>query len=74
MGEKGWMKKVVFFTDPEKLDEALDNFNLKSFSNKKTPVKLHMGEWKNKFYTKPEFVKYVIDYLKNINAESSKAS
>ena len=28
-----------------------------------------MGEWKNKFYTKPEFVKYVIDYLKNIRRD-----
>jgi len=62
------MKKVVFFTDLNKLHEALDNFNIKSFSGKKIPVKLHMGEMKNKYFPKPSIVKPVVDELKKINA------
>jgi uncharacterized Fe-S center protein len=62
------MKKVVYFTDVNKLHDALDNFNFKSFADKKIPVKLHMGEMRNKYFTKADFVKPVIDELKNINA------
>ena len=58
------MKKVVFFTDLKKLREALEKFDIQSFANKKVPVKLHMGEIKNKYFPKPEFVKFVIDELK----------
>jgi uncharacterized Fe-S center protein len=58
------MKKVVFFTTLDKLDDALNNFDLKEFANKKVPVKLHMGEPKNKYYPKTDFVKLVIDALK----------
>ncbi len=64
MGEKNRMKKVVFFTDKEKLPEALEYFNLEGFKNKKVPVKLHMGEIKNKYFPKPEFVSYVIKKIK----------
>ncbi len=64
MGEEDRLKKVVFFTDLNKLHEAFENFNIKSFSNKKVPVKLHMGELKNKYYPKPDFVKFVVDELK----------
>ena len=63
MGEKSGMKKVVFFTDLNKLEEALNNFNIKNFKDKKVPVKLHMGEMKNKYYPKPDFVKIVIEEL-----------
>jgi uncharacterized Fe-S center protein len=65
MGENYRMKKVVFFTDLINLNEALLNFNIESFSGKNTPVKLHMGEIKNKYYSKPDFVKTVISELKN---------
>jgi uncharacterized Fe-S center protein len=58
------MKKVVFFTDLKKLGEALDNFNIDVFSGKKYPLKLHMGETGNKYYTKADFVKKVIEKLK----------
>lgn len=71
MGEKTRMKKVVFFTDLNKLPEAFENFNLKSFSNKKIPLKLHMGEAKNKYYPKPDFVKKVIDELKKYKINPS---
>jgi uncharacterized Fe-S center protein len=64
MGEKNWMKKVVFFTNKKKLGEALENFKIKSFSEKETPVKLHMGEKKNRHFLRPEFVKEVIDKIK----------
>lgn len=58
------MRKVVFFTTLGKLDDALSNFNLQNFANKKVPVKLHMGEPKNKYYPKPDFVRLVVDALK----------
>jgi uncharacterized Fe-S center protein len=64
MGENYRMKKVVFFSDLKMLDKALENFNIHSFSGKNVPVKLHMGEKKNKYYSRPDFVKVVIDELK----------
>ena len=68
MGEKDRLKKVVFFSDINRLDDALKNFNIKSFSNKKIPIKLHMGENKNKYFLRPELVKEVVDELKKYNA------
>jgi len=62
------MNKVVFFTDLKKLYEALDNFNIKSFSGKSIPVKLHMGELKNKHFISPDFTKIVVDALKKFGA------
>ena len=69
MGEEDRLKKVVFFSDSSKLHDALDNFNIKNFADKRIPVKLHMGEIKNKFFPKPEFVKTVVDELKEIKAD-----
>lgn len=64
MGEKDRLTKVVYFTDVSKLSDALEYFNINSFSGKKVPIKLHMGEIKNKWFVKPDFVKSVIDDLK----------
>ena len=58
------MKKVVFFTDISKLGEALENFSIESFSGKKYPLKLHMGETGNKYFVKADFVKVVVEELK----------
>ena len=69
MGEKDRVKKVIFFTDLNKLHEALDNFSIKTFAEKKVPVKLHMGEEKNKFFPKPDFVKVVVDELLKVRSE-----
>jgi uncharacterized Fe-S center protein len=69
MGENRRMKKVFFFTELSKLHEALNNFNMQSFANKKIPIKLHMGEIKNKYFSKPELAKLVVDELKQVNAE-----
>ena len=63
------MNKVVFFADLNKLNDAVENFNIKSFANKEVLVKLHMGEVKNKFFSKPDFVKHAIDELKKVNAK-----
>ncbi len=57
------MKKVVFFTDENKIGEALDNFDLTSFENKRYPFKLHMGEIKNKYFPRPETVGKVLNEL-----------
>ena len=69
MGEKDRVKKVVFFTDITKLHDAVDNFNIDSFKNQEVPVKLHMGEDKNKFFPRPDFVKHVINELIKVNAK-----
>jgi len=63
------MSKVIFFTYLEKFHDALAHFDTESFNGKKVPVKLHMGELKNKYFPKPEFVKHVIDELKISNME-----
>ena len=61
--------KVVHFTQLEKLKETLEYFNIQDFKDKKTLIKLHMGEIKNKYFPKPEFVKQVIDVLKIYNVD-----
>lgn len=63
------MKRVIFFADLKKLHDALENFNIKRFSDHLVPVKLHMGEIKNKYFPKPDFVKLVVDELKEANAD-----
>ena len=63
------MKKVIFFSDLEKLHEALENFDIQNFAGKKVPVKLHMGEIKNKYFSKPDFVKIVTDELKRVKSD-----
>jgi len=63
------MKKVVFFTDESKIKDALENFNIKSFSGKKVPFKLHMGERGNKYFPRPNFVKKVVNTLQSYNVD-----
>lgn len=63
------MNKVVFFKDSNKLHDAISYFNMEGFAGKKTPVKLHMGEEKNPYYLPPDFVKLVIDELKQFRIE-----
>jgi len=69
VGEEDRLKKVIFFTDLDKLHNALDNFSIQIFADKRVPVKLHMGEIKNKHFIKPDFVKLVVDELKRIKAK-----
>ena len=64
MGEKSWMKNVVFFKDVKKIDEALNYFDIDAFAGKNVPVKIHMGEDKNKYFIKPDFVRFVISKLR----------
>jgi len=61
------MKKVIFFTDESKIKDALENFNIQSFSGKKVPFKLHMGEKGNKYFPRPAFVKKVVNTLQSYN-------
>jgi len=63
------MTKVVFFTDIAELSSALTFFPLESFTGKKVPVKLHMGEKENQYFMKPEVVRYVVDELKHANTD-----
>ena len=64
MGEKSWMNKVIFFKDIESFPEALSQFDINDFTEKPVLIKLHMGEVKNKFFIRPDFVKNVIDHFK----------
>ena len=63
------MKKVVFFTDLTKLKEAMDAIGFSSFADSEVLVKLHMGEVKNKYFPKPDYVKKHIDLLHSVNAK-----
>jgi len=63
------MKKVIFFSDINKLHDALKYFDISDFSGKKMPIKLHMGEIKNKYFPKYQDLKYVVDELKKIGAD-----
>lgn len=61
------MKKVYYFTELNDLSEVMNELGISSFENKDVLVKLHMGEVKNKYFTKPEYVKNHIDLLKEQN-------
>ena len=63
MGEKDRLKKVLFFKDPNRISDALHGFGIDDYSGKQTLIKIHMGEVKNKYFSKPEFVKLVVDVL-----------
>ena len=69
MGEEDRLKKVLYFKNLDRLDHALKFFGLENYSNKKTLVKLHMVEHKNKYFSKPEFVKLIIDSLIKVKAK-----
>ena len=69
MGEKGRLRKVVFFTDLNKLNDVLNIYNIESFSGKKIPIKLHLGEKNNKYFLKPDLAKLIVDELKKVNAD-----
>ncbi|MCX6664618.1 MAG: DUF362 domain-containing protein, partial [Euryarchaeota archaeon] len=63
------MNAIIFFTDLGNLHDALAYFPLGGFTGKKVPVKLHMGEIDNKWFSKPDFVKHVIDELLQVKAD-----
>jgi len=63
------MNKVVFFTDITKLPKALSYFPLESFTGKKVPIKLHMGEEGNPYFIKPELVRPLVVELKKAQVD-----
>ncbi len=69
MGEEDRMKTVIFLEDLDKLKEALLEFNIEEFSGKTVPLKLHMGEVKNRYYPRPSTIKMVVDQLKGFNVK-----
>jgi len=62
------MNKVIFFKEQSQLADALSYFDLTMFQDQSVIVKLHMGELKNKFFIRPEFVKAVISQLLTVHA------
>jgi hypothetical protein len=71
VGENNRMKsQVVFFKELDKLSDALSHFKMfNDFRNKRILIKLHMGEVRNRYYVKPDFVKHVVEELLRINAK-----
>ena len=67
MGEEDRVSKVLFFQDITVFSDAVKQFDISIFSNHRVPVKLHMGELKNKYFVKPSVVKPVISVLKEHN-------
>ncbi|MEM0493434.1 MAG: DUF362 domain-containing protein [Candidatus Thermoplasmatota archaeon] len=63
------MKKVVYFTDPKSIHSALSFFDMKGYRGREIPVKLHMGEIRNKWFVKPDFIRLVVDELKSVGAK-----
>jgi uncharacterized Fe-S center protein len=64
MGEENRMTNIVFFKEFNHFSDALSYFDLTPFTQKEIPLKLHMGELKNKYYPKAEFVSQVVAVLK----------
>ena len=58
------MNKVVFFANPSQITDAIKHFDVAGFKDESIPIKLHMGEMKNKYFTKPDFVKRVVELVK----------
>ncbi|MDG6218723.1 MAG: DUF362 domain-containing protein [Candidatus Thermoplasmatota archaeon] len=63
------MNKVVFFNDLTLLPKVMKSIGVSKFANQKVLVKLHMGEVKNKYFPRPEYVRQHIDILKGIQAD-----
>jgi len=62
------MKNVVYIKNISDINKGLEYFKIKEFSDKKVPIKIHMGEEKNKYFPRYQEVKYVVDALINIGA------
>jgi len=69
MGEEDRVKQVIFFQDLHLISEALKKCSISSFAGKQVPVKVHMGEIKNKYFLKPAVIKPIIDVLLTNNIE-----
>ena len=67
-GAEKTMKKVYYFTDLNKLPEIMQSLGVSGFHDKDVLVKLHMGERKNQFFPRPEYVKQHIDILHEVKA------
>ena len=63
------MAEVYFFSETQKLVNALDLLGIEDFRGVRVPVKLHMGEPGNRYYISPSLVKLVIERLEDIGTE-----
>ena len=61
------MKNVFFFKNLDRLNIALKELNILDFEGKKIPIKMHMGEKNNKYFSKPELVEKIIKDLRKFN-------
>ncbi len=67
------MENIIFIDNnkiKEKFNETIKK-ELKNIfkENEKIAIKLHMGEKGNKYYLKPDFVKIIVDVLKELNCK-----
>lgn len=64
------MSQVIFTEDEEKFKQQLKEQIKDLFlPDEKIAIKLHMGEPGNKFHLKPEFVKIIVDVLKELGCK-----
>ncbi len=63
------MAEVYFFTEAEKLLNALDILGIEGFKGLRVPVKLHMGEPGNNCYISPSIAKLIVNKFKGAGAE-----
>jgi len=61
--------EVYFFTEAERLLNALDILGIEDFRGLRVPIKLHMGEPGNNCYISPSVTKLIVNKLKGLGAE-----
>jgi len=63
------MAEVYFFTEAEKLLNALDILGIEDFRGLRVPIKLHMGEPGNNCHISPSITKLIVKKFKDVGAE-----
>ena len=65
------MSKVIFIKNKvfSKVGSALKQFGIKDFAGKDVMIKMHMGEYGNRSFLKPEIVKVFADEFKKVGAK-----
>ncbi len=62
------MNTVVFFQELEQLPQAAAFFKLDAFHHQTVPVKMHMGEPGNKYFSQPSLAKPMVQVLREAGA------
>lgn len=68
MGEEDRVKEVFYCMDLSTISTACKQCGIDDFSRKEVLVKLHMGEIRNRYYPRPEFIRNILNELYHLNA------